>query len=242
MGSILNNILMKKLLVILFIIGIYLNRSYSYFYTFLGQIHLPAPSYQPKTLVGNRLDSQVIRYAALGDSLTAGVGVPNYENSYPYLIAKKLSSVQNVELFNLSQPGATSLAVLTYQIPQVLPSHPDLVTILIGINDIHSLKSAKEFENNYIQAVTALKTTETKIYLLSIPYLGSEKIVFSPYNFILDFRTKQFNNIIKNISKKYRTGYIDLYSLSKSANFYSADQFHPGEAGYKEWSKIINVN
>ncbi|MBI2086531.1 SGNH/GDSL hydrolase family protein [Candidatus Daviesbacteria bacterium] len=233
---------MKKLLVILFIIGIYLNRSYSYFYTFLAQIHLPAPSHQTKTIIGTKLDSQIIRYTALGDSLTAGVGVSNYEQSYPYLLSRRLSLTQNVELFNFAQSGATSLDVLTYQIPQALSAKPDLITILIGINDIHNLKSTKEFESNYMKIITALKTTKAKIYLLSIPYLGSEKILFFPYNFILGARTKQFNNIIKNISKNYDTGYIDLNALSKSTGFYSTDQFHPAETGYKEWSETINGN
>ncbi len=234
---------MKKLLFIfLIIIGIYLNRSYAYFYDFLGQHNLAAPAHGTTITLDNPSNSQTIKYLALGDSLTAGVGVSDYKNSYPYLIAQKLSLKNNVELINLAHASDTSKDVVTNQLPKVLNQKPDLITVLIGVNDIHNLKSSKEFKDNYTQIVNSLKKSGSKIYLLSIPYLGSEKIVLFPYNFILDFRTKQFNNIIKKVSTDTGAKYIDLNALDKSANFYSSDQFHLSEAGYKEWAKAINVN
>lgn len=229
-------------LIFLFLItGIYLNRSYAYFYDFLGQNYLAPPNSETTIIFGNQSSSKSIKYAALGDSLTAGVGVADIKSSYPYLIAQKLSSKNNVELVNLAHPGDVSSDLLL-KLPEVLSQKPDLITILIGINDIHNLKSVKEFESNLSQIITTLKRGNGKIYLLSIPYLGSDKIVYFPYNLILDFRTKQFNNVIKKLSKNYGLEYIDLYPLTKSEDFYSSDQFHPGEEGYKAWSKVVNVN
>lgn len=216
--------------------------TYAYFYNFIGQKNLVAPIHKTTTMIGNQSNSQTIKYMALGDSLTAGVGVSDYKNSYPYLLAQKLSAKNNVELVNLARAGATSLDVVTNQLPKALLQKPDLITILIGVNDLHNLISLKEFEDNFTRIVTALKKSGAKIYLLSIPYLGSDKIVYFPYNFMLNFRTKQFNNIIKKISADTGATYIDLSALKKSANFYSVDQFHPKEDGYKEWSEIINVN
>lgn len=236
---------MKKLqfyfLILLFLItGIYLNMSYAYFYNFLSQNKLVSPVSLTAVTVGTR--GQAIRYVALGDSLTTGVGVSDIKNSLPYLVAQKLSETNNVTLVNLAHAGDTSSDVLTSQLPGVESYKPDLVTLLIGVNDIHNLKSDKEFEENLIQIVSSLKKSGAKIYLLSIPYLGSKRTVFFPYNFILDFRTKQFNNIIKKAAADFGTNYIDLYHLNKSADFYSSDQFHPSEEGYKEWAKAINVN
>lgn len=224
----------------LLILGTYLNRSYAYFYNFLDQNKLVAPVSQIAVTLGNH--GQVIKYVALGDSLTAGVGVSDIKNSFPYLIAQKLSAKNNVTLVNLAHAGDTSTEVLTNQLPKIALLKPDLVTLLIGVNDIHNLKSEKEFEKNLIQIVSSLKKSGTRIYLFSIPYLGSERTIFFPYNFVLDFRTRQFNNIIKKVSTNVGAEYIDLYSLNKSENFYSSDQFHPSEEGYKEWAKIFNVN
>ncbi len=224
------------------IIIIYLIGNYVYFFDFLGQKHLAPPPHETKTLIGTHPGNRIIKYVALGDSLTAGVGASDYQNSYPYLLAQKLSAQNNVELWNFSQSGARSDDVLTKQLPQALSAKPNLVTLFIGINDIHGLKSLTEFKNNYNQIVSALQKNGAKVYLLSIPYLGSDKIVLFPYNLIWAARTKQFNEAIKKAALEYRAVYIDLYPLTKSAQFYSADQFHPSDQGYKEWLKVINVD
>lgn len=233
---------MKKLLVIPLIIAVYLYLSYAYFYQFLREHRSVSPIHEITTIIGNNPKTQTIKYVSLGDSLTEGVGASAYQKTYPYLLARKLSSKNNVELVNLSRAGDTSEDVLVSQLSQALSEKPDLVTLLIGINDIHNLESLKEFENNFSRIANSLKNSGAKIYLLSIPYLGSSKIVYPPYNLILDFRTKQFNNVIKKIAAEMKVAYIDLYSLKKGPNFYSPDQFHPSDFGYEEWSKTINVN
>lgn len=231
-----------RLIFTLLFIGIYLNRSYAYFYNYIGQNHLSPPHHEINTTINQGFKNKLITYVALGDSLTEGVGASDYKYALPYLIAQKLSSENNVELINLAHAGDTSLDILVNQLPKALSLKPDLITILIGVNDIHNQKSLSEFESNYIQIVERLKKDNTKIYLLAIPYLGSNKITYFPYNIILNFRTKQFNNIIKRISENARVEYIDLYSTNKSTNFYSSDQFHPSDQGYEDLVKSINVN
>lgn len=234
------NFQVKKSIILILFLGIYLNRSYAHFYNFSGQKHLVPPQHPVETIIGN-LAEKTLKYAALGDSLTAGVGVSDYKNSYPFLIAQKLSSKNNVMLINLAHEGDTSADMLL-KLPTVISQNPDLITILIGINDIHNFISPMKFEENLIQAVKTLKTTNAKIYLLSLPYLGSSKILYFPYNFILDFQTQQFNNIIRKTAKDVGLEFIDLYTLEKSVDFYSKDQFHPSQSGYKSWSEAINVN
>lgn len=233
---------MKKILFFLLLTIIYLNIAYAYFYNFLKQKGLLPPTNQTKTVIFSKADNQLIKYVALGDSLTVGVGTSSYQNSYPYLVAKKLAVKNNVELINLALSGSISQDVSITQIPQVIPLKPDLVTLLIGINDIHHLKSPADFENNLTNIVKILKQNTLKIYLLSIPFLGSDKILFPPYNLILDYRTQQFNQIIEKVANSYQVGYIDLYYVNKQAQFYSVDQFHPSEAGYSLWADYINAN
>ncbi len=199
----------------------------------MNQHHLSAPTFETPASSSNL---PAIKYLALGDSLTAGVGVSDYKYSFPYLIAKKLN---NAGLINLARSGDTSSDVLIYQIPKVLSQKPDLITLLIGTNDIHNLVTLEKFESNLTQIVKTLKQTNARIYLLSAPYLGSDNTILPPYNFILNQRTKQFNDVIKKVSSDFGVSYIDLYSLKKTADFYSADQFHPAAAGYSLWADYI---
>jgi len=236
----------KKLLIIVLILilitGIFLNRSYAYFYNFFNQNRLTASPHEKIVITGNNSEGRIIKYAAMGDSLTAGVGTADYRDSYPFLLANKLASENQVELINQARAGDNSSEVLAVQLPQVLSLNPDVVTLLIGTNDIHNLKSLEEFNRNYTQIVSQLKKTGAKIYLLSIPYLGSSKIVSFPYNFLLDLRTKQFNGVIKKAAADYGVFFVNLYAINQPAGFYSADQFHPSAEGYKTWAKEINVN
>ncbi len=232
---------MKKLLLLVLIVGIYLNRSYAYYYDFIGHANLTAPDHPAVVSVGSQVNLPTIRYVALGDSLTAGVGVSDYKNSYPYLIAKQLSFKNQVRLINLAHPGDNSIDLIHNQLPQVLALKPDLVTLLIGVNDIHNLKSENEFRNNYWQIITTLKKTNAKIYVYTIPDLGSQKIVYFPYNLLMDWRTREFNNVIKKFAQDNQLNLVDLYSISKVDDFYSADQFHPGSAGYEQWAKATDV-
>lgn len=69
------------------------------------------------------------RYAALGDSYAAGVGVTPSE-AYPALLAGKLNKVTF-----LAESGATTVDVLTEQVPMI-PATATQVTLTVGGNDI----------------------------------------------------------------------------------------------------------
>jgi lysophospholipase L1-like esterase len=94
--------------------------------------------------------AQEIKYAALGDSLTAGIGADSYEESYPYLLAKDLSSNSNIILKDFSLLGARTEDVIDKGLLEgVIEDKPDIVTLLIGVNDVRENISAKEFKGNY---------------------------------------------------------------------------------------------
>ncbi|AQX15410.1 hypothetical protein BCR15_03830 [Tessaracoccus lapidicaptus] len=69
------------------------------------------------------------RYAALGDSYAAGVGVSSSE-AYPALLAGKVNKVTTV-----AESGATTVQVLAEQVPMV-PSTAQQITLTVGGNDV----------------------------------------------------------------------------------------------------------
>lgn len=59
---------------------------------------LRAPDRQEAYLIGqDKTMAENLLYAALGDSLTAGVGASKYEQSYPYLVAENLADSHAME-------------------------------------------------------------------------------------------------------------------------------------------------
>lgn len=69
------------------------------------------------------------RYAALGDSYAAGLGVSASE-AYPALLAGKVNKVTTV-----AESGATTVQVLADQVPMV-PSTAQQITLTVGGNDV----------------------------------------------------------------------------------------------------------
>ncbi len=176
----------KKLLYIIplcLIVGvlIYLNLSYAHVYSLFDKTS--NPNMALKYTIGDTHATQVINYAALGDSLTAGVGATDAKHTMPYLLSEKiLPKNTKINLFNLGQPGATSADVLKQQIIPLTAFHPELITLFIGTNDMHGRVSMEDFGKNYNQILDELaKFRQAKIILINLPYLGTNSLVQPPW-------------------------------------------------------------
>ena len=225
---------------------LYLNTANNHFYHRLHTAGLVWPQNQPMYKVGEG-KGKVISYIALGDSLTAGVGASGFEHTYSYLVAKKIIQPnQTINLTPLSTPGYKSVDLINYHLDQAIQLKPDIVTILVGVNDVHGLgPSARGFHQNYETLVRRLDTeTKADIYLIAIPYIGTDSLLWPPYRNYYSARTKTFNNIIEGLAKQYGARYIDLYSntiqyAKKNSPYYSKDEFHPSAEGYAIWASIV---
>ncbi len=244
---------MKKvylaIIVLLIIAGIYLNRSYSYIYHEIGNADLRSPDSQRTYMITNtsKNPAESVLYAALGDSLSAGMGADSYQQSYPYLVAEKLAAKGSaVTLKDFAVSGAKTDDVIKDQLTEAITNKPNIITLLIGVNDIHGNISKTNFQKNYEQILTQLtKNTSAKVYAISIPYIGSNTLFLPPYQFYFNFKTKEFNGVIKKLAAAYNVKYIDIYTptinlFTKSGPQYSADLFHPSADGYKLWAEIIS--
>lgn len=237
-----------KIIIPIGVVILYLWLSYAYIYYKIGSIALPATDTIYSYTINPVNSEKSLTYTAIGDSLTAGVGVENYAQSYPYVLAQKLSAVTgNLTLKDFSYPGAKTSNIINDLLIPAIASKPDVITILIGTNDIHGRVSSEVFEENYIKILEQIQSqTNAKIYLISIPYLGSNALLLPPYNYYFHYRVNQYNTIIKSLAQTYNIDYIDLASptveLSQHNTYYAADLFHPNAQIYELWANIIYDN
>jgi lysophospholipase L1-like esterase len=196
-------------------------------------------------------NSQKIKYAAMGDSLTAGVGTDTYEESYPYALAQRLTMGGEVILKDFSYLGARTEDLIDKNLLKgVIEDSPDIITVLIGVNDVRENISEEEFKSNYENIVNELADgTNAKIYLISIPFIGSNTLYLPPYNFYFKNKTVRFNSIIKDIATEHNLGYIDIANPTEEifktdGQYYSIDSFHPSKEGYWIFAGIMydNIN
>ena len=92
-----------------------------------------------------------VRYVALGDSYTIGTAVTIRERFPDQLVAALRPDHANLELVaNLGVNGYTSADLIRDQLPKVAGLAPDLVTVLIGVNDVVQRVPIETYEANVI--------------------------------------------------------------------------------------------
>lgn len=236
-------------LIFLLFLAIYLYLANAFIYYRISRGYFTLPHRENSYLMITDQEQEIKTYTAIGDSLTAGVGVGKYEETYPYLLAKKLEAAgNNINLRNFSTPGFRSKDVLDFFVDPAIRSNPQIITLLIGVNDIHNHVGKDNFRNNY-QAILEKLTKETtaKIYLINIPYIGSNTAIVPPLDYYFITETDSYNQIIEELAKEYQLGYIDLNSPMKElfkqdGKHYASDSFHPSAYGYKLWADLIYDN
>jgi lysophospholipase L1-like esterase len=184
-------------------------------------------------------------YAALGDSLTAGVGVADYEQSYPYLIAQRLAGNDvKITHLNFSYPGEKTDGFIRDFLPETIASQPDIITLLIGVNDVHNNDNRQQFRRHYEDILAQLTSkTNAKKNVISLPLIGSKHSLWPGYRYYYYTKSLIFNDIIQELAVKYQVNYIDLTNSTKqyslTPGYYAVDGFHPADLGYQYWSQII---
>lgn len=231
----------------LVLIGAYLYLVNGFIYYRIGAGNSAAPIIKQAYIMNeNSTAAASLLYVALGDSLTTGAGVNQQTETFPYQIAQRLSDKGGeVILKNFSYPGAKTQDLINDLLDKAIAAQPDVITLLIGVNDIHNHINQNRFRTNYKYILERLSTeTTAKIYIINIPMIGSDTIILPPLDIYFNSQTKKFNNIIQELAGEYQIKYIDLYTptkdlLRKDGPHYSSDSFHPSANGYKWWANII---
>lgn len=213
----------------------------------LGETALHQPSDFAEYIVGKSTSSQ-LTYVAIGDSLTAGVGVETYSKSYPYVFAQKIAENNTrVHLIPFAVPGVRSAYVYDNFIESVIAKKPNIITLFIGINDMHGNVPLTQFEEQYAQILANLtQKTNAQIYVINLPNIGTSNLISLPYRYYFNWRIQKYNEIIRKRATQYRVTYIDLYSAHEphalDNTYYATDFFHPNAVGYTLWAETIYAN
>jgi lysophospholipase L1-like esterase len=116
-----------------------------------------------------RLEKPVL--VALGDSISHGVGQDGYgHKTWPFLLSRKL----NMELFNLAVGGGK----ISVPVAEMLADWEqiDLITILIGYNDLHfDGKTPEQYREKYSELLDAIRKNHSDTKFICITPLYTKK-------------------------------------------------------------------
>ncbi len=190
-----------------------------------------------------------IRYLALGDSYTICTGASRQSRAWPSIVAKRLTEQtgRKVEVTNPAVNGFTTLDLIESELPLVKKLKPDLVTILIGVNDLVRGRSGGEYRASLVSIydeVAALHLPAGRVIAISIPNWSVVPAArgFGDPERIREL-TEMFNEIAREESDSRDFGWIDITTASVaglgSAGWISSDDLHPGDTQYAAWAEVI---
>ncbi|MFF0205445.1 SGNH/GDSL hydrolase family protein [Streptomyces sp. NPDC005017] len=179
-----------------------------------------------------------VRFVALGDSLTAGVGdrVADGWRGWAALLADGLDP-EAVSFTNLAVSGAQTRDIVESQLPVALGLKPDLASVLIGVNDtlrctfdIHAVAARLD------RAYAAFAEQGTVVLTACLPDPGAMLGLPGSLARPLARRQRAVNTVVHALSERY--GAVHLHAseggwLADRA-LWSADRLHPGERGHRQ--------
>lgn len=180
-----------------------------------------------------------IKVALLGDSSAAGYGVERVEETPGAMLASSLAerADRRVYLREFAVVGAQS-SDLAKQIDAALPIEPDVVVILIGVNDVtHSVLPAQSVR--YLsEAVLRIREAGVAVLVGTCPDLGTIKPIPPPLKQVARTWSRRLAaaQTIAVIEAGGRT--VSLGSIlgpefaAAPAVLFGPDQFHPSAQGY----------
>jgi lysophospholipase L1-like esterase len=182
--------------------------------------------------------SRYIRFAALGDSTTAGLGDPTPAGwrGWARLLADALATTYDVSFCNVATPGATAREVRDLQVPAALTHQPDMASLIVGVNDtMRSAWDAERLRIDLLGAAGALHGAGAALLTLRFhdhgAVLGLPALLRRP----LAARIARVNDVYEEIHAVYGGIQVDLSLRPEilTRPYWSIDRMHPSERGHR---------
>lgn len=203
----------------------------------------PAPPLRLDGAVAGHLPDPPVRLVWVGDSTAAGVGASTAEASVPHQVAVALG--RRVHLTVLAGSGARVADVLADQLPGVAALHPDVVFVSVGANDTVHLTPAGDFGQTYRRLLDGLAGVD-RVVLLGVPDMGSPPRFLQPLRAIVGWRGRALDSRVRAAAgDRHGVHYVDIAGRTGPAmrqdpdRYFSADGYHPGDAGYRLWADAV---
>ncbi|NDL57074.1 SGNH/GDSL hydrolase family protein [Phytoactinopolyspora mesophila] len=185
----------------------------------------------------------ITRLVVCGDSLSVGVGDPAPRGArqpgdlygWVHHLVERQPTLELVA--NLARVGATASRVRRTQLPLVAQHTPDIVSCIIGVNDVMSSGfDADAFEENYDAVISGLAGIATRgVFTATLHDVAAGLPISGRRRAALRSRTAAANAVIERVGERYSTWLFDVRigATMGELNMLSADRLHPNGRGHQ---------
>lgn len=185
-----------------------------------------------------------VRFAALGDSVTHGVGdaVPTGWRGWARILAEALGGDHDVSFCNLAVSGAVVADVRHRQLAEALAHQPHIASLIVGINDtMRSTWDRARIRTELLETAAALDAAGA--ILLTVRFhdhglvFGLPALLRRP----LFSRIAFLNEVYAEIHATYGGLQVDLADRPEvfEREFWSIDRLHPSELGHRSLARCF---
>lgn len=186
-----------------------------------------------------------LRFAALGDSTTYGIGDPGGAGAttrhhlwrgWARLLAAGLADHHDVSLCNLAAPGATAACVRSGQVGEAVAHRPQLASLIVGVNDtLRSTWRPAEVRADLLHTAAMLDDAGATLLTVRFHDHGAVVGLPGPLRRALRARIEALNAVYDEIHARYEGLRVDLGALPEvtARECWHVDRLHPSERGHR---------
>src|SRR2546425_110707 len=186
------------------------------------------------------------RFLSLGDLFTIGTRTSPHR-SFPALLVGLLGEAgARVELANPAVNGYTTDDLIAEELPLVASFRPDLVTLLIGANDIVQGARADRYRSQLARIHERIRSDRPRARVIALPQpdwsLSPAAAGFGD-PVVIARTIARFNDLAREEAELAGAGWIDLFALLREQaqrRMFAPDGLHPSADAYAEWAREIS--
>jgi acyl-CoA thioesterase-1 len=188
-----------------------------------GQTSAAAPGQRTSAVPPQTLAAEGL-IVAMGNSLTAGLGVPE-EQAYPSQLARKLrADGYSFEVINAGVSGETSSGART-RTEWMLTLKPDIVILETGANDGLRGVDPSVIQSNIDAIVKVLQAQDVVVVLVGMQMVRN----------LGESYTRAFAQVYPRIAQQYNLIFMPFFlqDVGSVPSLNQSDSIHPTAAGYE---------
>ena len=185
-----------------------------------------------------------MRYVALGDSYTIGTAVDEADR-WPNQLAGRISDLELVA--NLGVNGYTTADLIADQLPRLDELRPELVSLLIGVNDVVQGVPDANYAVNVATILDELtdRLARDRIVCVATPdYTRTPRGAEFGNPDLQSDRIVRINAILREACELRRITFVpEIFEISQQASddpaLVAEDGLHPSGEQYRRWVEAI---
>jgi acyl-CoA thioesterase I len=211
---------------------------------FVILVLLAACAAGPRAAASDEEEDSVLRYVALGDSYTIGTSVAEDER-WPNQLVQRIDRLELVA--NLAVNGHTSADLISDELPELERLGPEVVSILIGVNDVVQGVPETDYAGN---VAIILEELLTRLPPERIVCVATPDYTVTPMGAAFGDPEQQRggimanNAILRDACESRGISFVpDIFEISQGASvdpsLVADDRLHPSGAQYALWTDAI---